>query len=183
MQIETLVSSYGYLALWIGTFLEGETILVIGGLAAHQGYLKLTGVIVAAFAGSLMGDQFFFYLGRRHSRFILEKRPAWQPRIDKVHRLLERYETITILSFRFLYGLRSITPFVLGMSRVRLLKFVILNAVGALVWAVTVGMGGYFFGHAVENLIGEIKQYEGYFLLMISLTGTCVWLVHFRYHR
>lgn len=70
MTIADFLSHYGYLALLIGTFLEGETILVLGGLAAHQGYLDLAGVILAAFAGSLMGDQFFFLLGRRRSAYF-----------------------------------------------------------------------------------------------------------------
>ena len=99
MTLGTFLASYGYLALWLGTFLEGETILVLGGVAAHQGYLKLTGVILAAFAGSFMGDQLFFFLGRRHSDYILRKRPGWQHSIDRVNLLLARFENTTILIF------------------------------------------------------------------------------------
>ena len=51
------------MAVILGTFLEGETILVLAGLAAHQGYLSLSGIILAAFAGSLCGDQLFFFWG------------------------------------------------------------------------------------------------------------------------
>jgi len=60
MDLQSIVENYGYAAILIGTFLEGETILVLAGLAAHQGYLILTWVILAAFAGSLCGDQLFF---------------------------------------------------------------------------------------------------------------------------
>ena len=60
--LQDVIDKYGYAAVLIGTFLEGETILVIGGLAARLGYLKLQWVIVAAFAGSLAGDQ----IGRAH---------------------------------------------------------------------------------------------------------------------
>ena len=76
--METFLQSYGYLAVMLGTFLEGETILVLGGLAAHQGYMALSGVILSAFAGSLCGDQLFFFLGRRHSDLLMRRRPAWQ---------------------------------------------------------------------------------------------------------
>ena len=68
-----------------------------------------------------------------------------------------------ILSFRFLYGLRTVAPFVIGMSNVPFKKFIFLNAVGALVWAVAVGSGAYLFGHTLEALIGKIKSYEIYF--------------------
>ena len=179
MTLSTFLASYGYLALLLGTFLEGETILVLGGIAAHQGYLKLTGVILSAFAGSLMGDQLFFFLGRRHKDYILKKRPAWQIRIERVSRLVARYENITILIFRFLYGLRSVTPFVLGMSGVRTAKFIILNCCGALLWAVVVAVAGYLFGNVLEGLLGEIKHYEKFVLAGVASMGGVLWMYHF----
>ncbi len=60
MDLLSIIENYEYAAILIGTFLEGETILVLAGLAAHQGYLVLTWVILAAFLGSLGGDQLFF---------------------------------------------------------------------------------------------------------------------------
>ncbi len=64
MTLESFIQTYGYLALLVGTFLEGETILVLAGFAAHLGYLNLPWVILVAFVGTLSGDQLFFYLGR-----------------------------------------------------------------------------------------------------------------------
>ena len=63
LTLESIIDTYGYVAVTIGTFFEGETILVIAGFAAHQGYMKLPGVIIAAFIGTVFGDQLFFYLG------------------------------------------------------------------------------------------------------------------------
>ena len=76
MTLESLVDAYGYVAVLVGTFLEGETILILGGFAAHRGYMALPWVILAAFIGSLCGDQLFFFLGRWHSQAILSKRPT-----------------------------------------------------------------------------------------------------------
>ena len=100
--MESLIENYGYLAILIGTFLEGETILVLGGFTAHQGYLALPWVILAAFAGSLCGDQLFFYLGRKHSQAVLSKRPSWKLKAEKVHKMMNQFQTPMILSFRFL---------------------------------------------------------------------------------
>jgi len=179
MTLEALVDTYGYLTILIGTFLEGETILVLGGFAAHRGYLDLYGVILAAFVGSLCGDQLFFFLGRRHSRAILAKRPSWKIRADKVHLLLERFHTPLILAFRFLYGLRTIAPFVIGMSNVTTRKFLVLNSIGALIWAVAVGAGGYLFGHVLEVFITDIKHYEKEALIFIAIVGFLVWIIYF----
>ena len=57
MSLEHLIDAYGYLAILAGTFLEGETILILGGVAAKLGYLDLPWVIVCGFTGSLIGDQ------------------------------------------------------------------------------------------------------------------------------
>ena len=155
---------------------------MLAGLAAHQGYLELAGGIIAAFLGSLGGDQLFFYLGRKHSQAVMSRRPAWKQKTEKVHKIMTRFETPMILSFRFLYGLRTVAPFVIGMSTVSVRKFILLNAIGALVWAVVVGYGGYLFGHALEIFIGKLKHYEVQVFAGIALLGLLIWIGHF-YHR
>ena len=183
MDLQSIIENYGYAAIFIGTFLEGETILVLAGLAAHQGYLMLTWVIVAAFFGSLGGDQLFFYLGRKHSQAVLARRPAWKEKAEKVHKMMNRFQTPMILSFRFLYGLRTVAPFVIGMSPVSAQKFMLLNAAGALAWAVSVASGGYLFGHALELFIGKVKHYEVQVFALIAVIGIVIWISHFHRRR
>jgi membrane protein DedA with SNARE-associated domain len=178
LTLESAIQTYGYWAILVGTFLEGETILILGGFAAQGGYLELPWVIVAAFTGTFCGDQLFFFLGRRHSQRILAKRPSWKRRVEKAQRLLERVRTPLMLGFRFLYGLRSVTPFVIGMSDVRTALFVFLNMLGAVVWAIAVGVGGYVFGGALEILVGNIKRYELFAFAAIALAGLVIWLLH-----
>ncbi|UCF94065.1 MAG: DedA family protein [Desulfobacterales bacterium] len=178
MTLENFIATYGYAAIWLGTFLEGETILILGGFMAHQGYLVLPGVILAAFGGTLCGDQLYFYLGRTHSRYLLNRRPSWQPRITKAQRLLERFHTPIILGFRFLYGLRTVASFAIGMSPVSAGRFVVLNGVGAAIWAVTVGGGGYLCGQALAFVIDDIKRYELQVLAGIAALGLFIWIVH-----
>jgi membrane protein DedA with SNARE-associated domain len=167
--LESLLASYGYPILLIGTFLEGEAILMMAGVAAHIGYLSLGWVVACGFAGSLLGDQLFFYLGRRRGQAILARRPAWKARSEHVLRKLEQHETPLLIGFRFLYGLRSITPFAIGLTNISYLRFTIFNLVGAAVWASAVSLAGYFFGQAIESVFGDIKHYE--MELMGSLAG------------
>ena len=179
MNWELIIGNYGYYALLVGTFLEGETILILAGFAAHLGYLYLPWVILVAFIGTLSGDQLFFYLGRRHSRFVLDKHLAWQGRLDRVQRLVERYQTLLILGFRFLYGLRTVTPFVLGRSGVSPGYFFLLNILSAMVWSVAVGMGGYLFGNFLKILMGDIRRYEMETFAAIALIGALIWGIYF----
>ena len=176
--LETLIAQYGYLAIFIGTFLEGETILVLAGFAAHRGLLALPGVMLAAFAGSLFSDQLLFYLGRRHGAAWLARRPQWKTGVERVRGLLNRYSTALILSFRFLYGLRNVTPFALGLSDVSAARFVVLNVVGAAVWAVAVSLAGWFVGEAAKRMIGDIERYERLIGGTIIAIGLGLWLWH-----
>ncbi len=176
MTLETLIQTHGYWVIFFGTFLEGETVLVLGGVAAHQGYLDERGVIGAAFAGTLLCDQLFFYLGRRHGPAVLARRPAWKQRVDRVESLLARYDTLLILGFRFLYGLRTVTPFVIGMGAgITTGRFVVLNAVGAALWSVAFGAAGYAVGNAAEAFLGNARQYEIAAFGIVIAVGASLW--------
>ena len=184
MNFEELVTHYGYLALLIGTFLEGETILIIGGLLAHRGYLELPYVIASAFAGTLFGDQLYFYIGRIRGKKFIDSRPVWQAKSRRVFRLLEKHQVLLILGFRFIYGIRTVTPFVLGSSGISPLRYLLLNICGALLWAMAVGVLGFYFGQALELVIGEIKRYEKAVILTLLFFSAVVWLLfHWRDKR
>lgn len=177
MTVQYLIDTYGYAAILIGTFLEGETILVLGGIAAKLGYLKLPWVILCAFVGSLFGDQLLFFLGRYKGPRILVRLPTWQKRTDKVLLLMEKRRMLIILGFRFFYGMRTVTPFVLGMSRVPVTEFVLFNTISAGVWATLFGILGYVFGHGLELVLGDIRRYEIEILGGMVIVGALLWLV------
>ena len=180
---ESLVETYGYWAVLIGAFAEGETILVLGGFAAQRGYLVLPGVILSAFIGSLCADQLFFYLGRTHAQWVLDRFPLWKAHIEKAHQRLERFRTPLLLGFRFMYGLRTIIPFLFGMSSVSRRTFIILDVIAAFVWAVVVGTGGYLFGHTLEVIIGDIRHYELIILGAMAIIGLVLWALHRHYSK
>lgn len=178
MSLEELISSYGYAAIGIGAFLEGETVLILGGFAAHRDYLELPWVIVCAFIGTLCGDQLYYYIGRAKGKDAIEKRPHWKSRSEKVFSLLDKHQVWLILGFRFLYGLRTVTPFIIGASRISPSRFLVLNIIGASVWAIVVGILGYLFGNTLEILMGDIKKYELVIFAVLSVAGVFVWFIH-----
>lgn len=183
MTFEYLISHYGYVALVIGTFLEGEGILIAAGFAVHLGYLELPWVILAAFGGSLAGDQLYFFLGRMKGDTFLRKHPRWEAKVKKVWQLLDRYRTLLILGFRFAYGFRTVTPFAIGLSNIRACRFLVLNVIGALGWSIVVALLGYFFGSAAKAVAGDIRQYGRWIIAGIFLAVAAVWMIHFLYKR
>ena len=183
--MEHLIATYGYLAVVVGSFLEGETVLVMAGFAAHRGYLDFRWVVLAAFLGSLAGDQTYFFLGRTQGAALLARRPRWQARVAAVHRALERRQALFIIAFRFgiVWGFRTVAPFVIGMSRVPTFRFVFFNVIGAALWALSIGALGYFFGHGIELLLGDVKRYEREAFLFLVAAGAVSWLWRFLKRR
>jgi membrane protein DedA with SNARE-associated domain len=160
MSLGDLIGQYGYGAVFLGAFFEGESLLVLAGFAAHQGYLKLPWVMLVAMAGGFLGDQLFFWLGRRHGPWVRGRFPTLQPGFRRSDALIERHHRLLIVGVRFLYGLRTVGPMAIGMSGVPPMRFALLNGLGALLWAALVGGAGYLFGQVLQDMLGDVKAVE-----------------------
>jgi membrane protein DedA with SNARE-associated domain len=183
--LKTLIDSdsvWPYVILLVWTFLEGETIVIFAGACSTDNKPWLPLVILSAFCGSLISDQLMFFLGRYKGKTFIAKRPKWQQRAQKVYRIMEKHQTLLILGFRFLYGLRNITPFTIGMSEVRTRRFLFLNVTGAAVWATAFACAGYLFGTVVETYFEK----EGKWVVMgvVLTVAFVIWVVrHIRRRR
>jgi membrane protein DedA with SNARE-associated domain len=76
-----------------------------------------------------------------------------------------------------MYGLRTILPFVLGMSRFDPRGFAILDFIGAFLWAMIFGIAGYLFGHLMELVLRDVSRYEPWLILFILIPGVLLWLL------
>ena len=150
---QELLQIYGYWAILLGTFLEGETIVILAGVLVAGGQMSFEGVSACAFLGSFLSDQLMFSLGKYKGNSILARFPKLDRKREKVSKLLQKYDTFLILGFRFVYGIRNVTPIVLGLSNIRHWRFFVLNLIGALVWAVSFTASGYYFGHVIDNIL------------------------------
>lgn len=168
--LEALIVRWGYLAVVLGTFFEGETILVAAGALAHRGYLSLPLVVLCAFLGSVAGDQLWFQLGRRYGQPFLDRRPAWKKRAAAVQRHLLRFGDLFVLGFRFLVGVRTVTPALLGASGFSRARFAWLNALGGALWSAVIGGAGYVLGAALAKLLARAAHAE-------ELLGTALGVV------
>lgn len=180
MGIEAYIIHFGYIVILLTTFFGGEEILVLAGFLAHRGYLTFFLVVLVAFAGSLTSDLLYFFLGRKKGLAYLDKHPSWKTKSDRIWKLIKQHQNLVILLFRFVYGVRAITPFLLGVSGVSSFKFSVLNAMGAIMWAIALTSLGYFFGHVAGVLLDDIKKYEFIIIGLIILVGLVVWMLKYR---
>lgn len=170
---------HGYWVLFIGTFLEGEAILIFAGFLASQGYLSIYGVILAAFSGSFLGDQFYFHLGRIKGPYLLKLFTSMARKFRKALRLIERYGSFVAFVSRYTYGFRILLPIILGMTNFPSRRFLYFNLVSALSWAIIFALGGFLFGKGASLFVDDIERYQPYLLLALGVLIACMWLSHF----
>lgn len=176
MTLIEFVTTYGYLAVLLGTLLEGETVLLLAGFAAHQGHLSIHWVLLIAFIGGTLGDQAFFFAGRQWGGPLLERFPSVRARSLRVGELLRRWDAALVFAIRFMYGLRIAGPILMGVLHFDPRRFAIFNALGAAVWALIIGGAGYLLGHSLQALLGDLAGYETtlWWLLLAIVIGGAV---------
>ena len=151
--LESLIVRWGYLAIAFGIFLEGESVLILGGALAHRGLLSLPMVMLTAFLSAFAGDQFWFQMGRRFGRPLLVRNPKWLSRITTAQARLQRYGDAFVFGFRFIYGIRTVTPVLLGLSDYPGVRFACLNMAGVALWSVAISWAGWALGAAFERVM------------------------------
>ena len=173
------LAHFGYLAIFLGTLLEGETVVIAAGFFAHKGMLSLDLVILAAFLGSATSDQGLFFLARKQGWKLLHKRVATE---EKVKHLMQRLQShphwllAFALLFRFIYGIRNIAPIALGLSTLPSLRFVAANIAGALVWAILFSYAGFSFSAALTRFGPQVQHVEIALLAAVcALAGGVLW--------
>jgi membrane protein DedA with SNARE-associated domain len=169
---------HGYWVLFIGTFLEGEAILLLAGFLAFQGYLNIIGVICTAWAGSFLGDQCYFYVGRFKGRGLLRRFHSIARKFRDALKMIEKYGNYVAFISRFTYGFRIILPIILGITNLAPRTFLWINLASALTWAAVFSLGGYLFGKSASLLLDNVSNYEHYLVLALFGFIGAAWCVH-----
>jgi len=178
MSPESLLHQFGYVAVFIGTFLEGEAILITAGFFASRGYLEPFLVGTLAFGGAYAGHLFWFWLGRKHGVKLLNRLPRLKKHFGKGMRVFERYGAAAIVITQWLYGLRLTAAVIIGMSRISTIKFIAYEAVSCAIWAAVITAAGFYFGRAIEQVFGRVQNIEKYALAAIAVVAIGMWAYH-----
>ena len=172
---------HGYWVLFIGTFLEGESILLMAGFLAFQGYLDVFGVVATAFAGSFLGDQCYYYLGYFSGRSLMRRCHLIARKFRPALRLIEKYGILAAFFSRFTYGFRIVLPIILGITSLAPTTFLWINLASALSWASLFCLVGYLFGTSAAVFLGDVSKHEQHLIVILMGFFITVWLFH-RYH-
>lgn len=167
--MESLIARHGYLFIALGTLLEGEIVLVWGGLWAHLGYLSLPLVMAAAYMGTVLGEFGLYLLGRYRGRWLFQHLSFFRRAQPQMERFTARCGVWGIFLGRYFYSFRSIGNVFYGMNRMPWRTFLWATLSSCALWTVAVSLAGYLFGRAAALLFDEIKKYEYHLLISIAL--------------
>jgi len=163
--MEQLWADYGalaYLVAFAWSFLEGETFVIFAAaVGATTGLVNPWILMFTVWFGSFLGDQLWFFLGRRYGPYALRKIPGAEKRIAVATGFLAKYGNAFVLSFRFIYGIRNVASAACGIAGMSFPRFASLNFIAAGLWAnafVWIGwfVGGLFTPAQIAHGIGGI---------------------------
>lgn len=144
------LDQYGYFAILVGTFFEGETVILLASSLTHTGLFEMPYTIFFGFAGSFISDWIYYLVGRLNGKYFISKRPKLNQMVLPVSNFFHKHKIQILFSYRFLYGLRVIIPVVIGMSGLPPMRFFMYSLLSGIIWATTVGTVGYWIGEWME---------------------------------
>lgn len=163
------LKEYGYIVLFGWSILEGELGLVMAGIMAHTGDMILPIAIVVGALGGFVGDQIYFYIGRFNKSYIHDKLRSQRRKFAIAHLLLKKYGWPLIFVQRYMYGMRTVIPMAIGLTKYSSRDFAIINFVSAIFWASFTIIPAYYFGEELLKLLAWIKGHW-YFAIPFALT-------------
>ena len=126
---------YGYVILFLWSIVEGEMGLIMGGIMSHTGHMQYFMTVFVAGLGGFTGDQIYFYVGRFNKGFIQRKLHKQRRKFAIAHLLLKKYGWPIIFMQRYMYGLRTVIPMSIGITKYSAKKFALINLISAWAWA------------------------------------------------
>ena len=154
-----LLQEYGYIVLFFWSILEGELGLIMGGIMCHTGHMNVYLAIFVAGLGGFVGDQIYFYIGRYSKKYIHKKMRKHRRKFAIAHLLLKQHGWPLIFVQRYLYGLRTVIPMSIGLTRYSAKKFAFINLISAWVWAAITIIPAYIFGEEILKVLSWAKDH------------------------
>jgi membrane protein DedA with SNARE-associated domain len=170
-----LLKQYGYIILFVWSILEGEMGLIMGGIMSHTGDMNVAGAIFIAGLGGFVGDQIYFYIGRFNKGYIQRKLRRQRRKFAIAHLLLKKYGWPIIFVQRYMYGLRTVIPMSIGITKYSGKKFALINLISAWVWAAVTILPAYLLG---EEILEVLAWAKAHWYLALPLAGAFLYGIY-----
>jgi len=176
--VEAYIAKYGYIGIFIGTFLEGETTVLLGGIFSKLGYMSVWVVMLYAFAGTFVGDCTFFAIGRFFGKNIVERFAFIRSKVPLANRVIRKNGNFIIFMIRFLVGIRAVILILLGCTNLKMSKFLTYSVLNSIAWSILISIIGFAFGEVIIVFVSDIKKYESIIVPVVLVLVAILILIY-----
>lgn len=175
-----LLKEYGYIILFFWCIMEGEMALIMAGILSHATHMNLLLSIFIAGLGGFAGDQIYFFIGRHNKKYIYKKLRSQRRKFAIAHVLLKKHGWPIIFMQRYMYGLRTVIPMSIGLTRYSAKKFAFINLLSAWAWAAITIIPAWLLGEEILNIL-EIAKKHWY--VAIPIAGIFAFSIFYFFRR
>jgi len=168
--LEELIREWGYIILFLYSFGGGFLALAVAGVLSYTGDLNIVASIIVAGSANFVGDQFLFTLARNNKQYAKTMMGKYGRKVALAHLLMRRYGSPVVFIQKYIYGIKTLIPLAMGLTKYSLKKFTVFNAVATVVWALVVGYSSFYLGEVILNLADDFKMY-GIALVIAIILG------------
>ena len=167
---------WGYGILFLYSFGGGMIALLAASVLAGVGKLDLSLCIIIAAVANFLGDELLFYLAKFNKNAILPYFKKHRRKLALAQILFKSYGGKIILAKKFIYGLKTLIPLAIGLSKYNAKKFLFLNAICAIIWAVSLGLLGFFAGDFIQQISEKYGQNTSFLIIFLVAILFALWL-------
>lgn len=170
------LSTYGYIALFLYSLGGGFVGLMAAGVLSYMGKMDLTTSIVVATLSNFLGDTLLFYLARYHKHDVLKYFHKHRRKLALSHMLMKKHGSWIIFLQKFVYGIKTLIPLAIGITKYDFMKFSIYNLAAAVLWGLVVGIGSFLAGKPIMGVYDFIAERPYIAPLIILVLGALIWI-------
>ncbi len=174
--IFTKLETYGYIILFLYSLGGGFVMLVGAGVLSYMGKMDLTTVMAVAFVANALGDVMLFYMARYQKTMMMDGIRKHRRKLALSHVLMKRYGSWIILFQKFVYGIKTLIPIAIGLTKYDFKKFTILNIGSSVIWTLVVGLGSYYSGAPLMKVAEFIGEKPWIAPIILVVFGGALWL-------
>lgn len=167
---------WGYGILFLYSFGGGMIALLAASVLAGVGNLDLSLCIIIAAVANFLGDELLFYLAKFNKNAVLPYFKKHRRKLALAQILFKSYGGKIILAKKFIYGLKTLIPLAIGLSKYNAKKFLFLNAICAIIWAVSLGLLGFFAGDFIQQISEKYGQNTSFLIIFLVAILFALWL-------
>jgi membrane protein DedA with SNARE-associated domain len=143
------LTTYGYIVLFLYSLGGGFLALMAAGVLAYTGKMDLATAMAVAFTANFIGDTLLFYMARYQKSQVMKYFHKHRRKLALSHILMKKHGSWIIFMQKFVYGIKTLIPLAIGLTKYEFLKFTILNFFATIVWTAVIGIGSYMAGNII----------------------------------